>query len=1465
MADSTKLQVLGTSTLNDLRARRQRTTAVVWEAPRTPVEGTLCEICADVLALERIGIHDDLIELGADSVEVIQLASRIRDVFGVELPLRALFETRTIVQVAPKIQAALERGALLPPPIVPIPREGPLPLSFSQERMWFIHQLDPQGVAYNTALCLLLTGPLDVPALRESLNALVHRHEALRTRFPSVDGEPVQAIASPPETIDLPLVELSDLDAAEREARLLELARDDIQRPYDLENGPLFRVTLYRLSSTEHALVIGKHHIISDAWSLGVLVQDLVTLYNGFSEGEKPALPPLAIQPADHAVWERKWMRDARLEAELAHWREKLRGVSVLELATDRPRPPVQTYRGARKAVELGDALYKSLWQLSGMQDVTPSITLLAAFKTLLYRYTAQEDIAVGISIANRGWLAVEGLVSAFVNTLVLRTDFSGDPTFQELLAREREVALDAYAHQEVPFAKLVAELNPERRLNQSPLIQVMYNFINVPIPAMQLRKLEAQVLRLDMGGAQFDLSLLATDLPVQRRLSLEYNTDLFDHATAARMLDHLVRLLQVACKNPKTRLSELIYLSEAEQQELAEWNATGAAYPEKTIHALFEEQAGRTPEATALIFGAQTVSFRELNTRANRLAHTLRARGVQPETCVGICMERTPEMVIALLAVLKAGGAFVPLNPTFPAERLGLMLNETQAPIVLTQSHLRERFQTSNVHFICPDSEWTTLANAATENPVPRTNPDSVGYVIYTSGSTGAPKGVVGTHRGIVNNAAWFGRMYPYDAGDVGCLRTPLNFVDSIRELFVLLLHGIPAVILPDALNQDPRALVNELAERGVTRIALAPSFLRVMLGMSAPLRETLPKLKYWFVGGEALSLGLCRKFLDRMPAHVLVNLYGCSEAAGDSLYFDARELGERNHVPIGRPLANTQILILDAHQQPVPVGVPGELYIGGAGVARGYLNQPSLTQEKFVRAPLRPVKKKTLRPLDVTQEQGDTRLYYRTGDRGCYTPDGNIKYLGRADQQVKVRGIRVEVGEVEAVLRQCPAVSEAAVVVREDASHNNQLVAYVVGKQDGSLQASAVRHFLQARVPHYMVPSALVLLESLPLNASGKVDYLALPPLQAMQRAPESNGAAPQDELERRIRAIWERVLDVQPIGTTDDFFERGGHSLLAVQLMNDIEKDLGSPLPLTTLFQSPTIQGLADALRRRAVSEPWTPLVPIQTQGSKPPFFCVHGLGGGVVDYVRLARLLGPDQPFYGLQAYGMQAGQAPDDEIKAMATRFVGAIRRVQPRGPYHLGGYSYGGTVAFEMAQQLHAQGETTALLAMFDHPAPKSDYTRMRPSPHALKGFFQNLPYWWTDYTGLDTSHKRGRLKRFARGRKHRAANGTPAGYELTDLLDDVSHIPQERQALMQVHLDAVYRYMPQAYAGRVTVFRAARQPLFCSYDPQLGWGSLARGGVNVRPISGFHRNLLQEPYVASLASELKNCLENNH
>ncbi|MEH1940532.1 MAG: amino acid adenylation domain-containing protein [Nostoc sp.] len=1067
-----------------------------------------------------------------------------------------------------------------------------LPLSFAQQRLWFFQQLNPDNSAYNGMSALSLKGQLNVALLEKVFTEIVRRHESLRTTFiTNSQGQPIQVIASS-QPIILPIIDLQG--APNQQEEVQRLASVQVQQPFDLTK-PLLRITLLKLTQTEYVLFLIMHHIISDRWSDGVFVREMKVLYEAFANEQPSPLAELPIQYADWAIWQQQYLQGEVLATQIAYWKKQLAHLAVLELPTDRPRPSVPTYQGAIQSFELSKTLSDALKAMSAKEGVTLFMLLVAVFKVLLHKYTNQSDIVVGTDIANRNRVETEGLIGFLINTLVLRTDLSGNPSFRSLLHRVREVTLGAYDHQDLSFDKLVDILNPERNLAQMvPLLQVKFDLQLARVEPLELSNLTVSPLTFNNGTAKFELRFNLVETERGLTGKVEYSTDLFDIATIMWMVEHFQTLLEEIVVHPEYRLSELSLLTPTEQHKLlVEWNNTEVEYPQTCIHQLFATQVKRTPEAVAVVCENEQLTYKELNARANQLAHHLQKLGVGTEVLVGICVERSSKTlpkaslhtIVGLLGILKAGGAYVPLDPVYPQERLAFMLQDAQVPIILTQQHLVEKLPEHQAQVVCLDIDWDNIAQNSPENPIVNSQASDLAYIIYTSGSTGKPKGVCGSHQGAINRFHWMWQTYPFTSEDICCQKTSLNFVDSVWEIFGALLQGVKTVIIPDRVVKAPKEFVTTLANNHVTRLLVVPSLLRVLLDTYSDLQLRLPKLKLWVTSGEALSIELLQQFRQNLPTCTLLNLYGSSEVAADvSCYCIEPQTPIPLRVAIGRAIANTKIYVLDPYLQPVPMGVPGELYISGAGLARGYLNQPEMTKERFIANPFANAKEDQSWNCDRKACTKYSRLY-KTGDLARYLPDGNIEFLGRIDDQVKIRGFRVELGEIEAVLGQHPGVQEAVVICREDEPGNQQLVAYIVSHLQQTLSVSELNRLLKEKLPDYMMPKSFVMLEALPLLPNGKINRRGLPLPDQVRPELAATYQLPQTEIEQSIANIWQEVLHIEDVGINDNFFELGGHSLLLVQVHNKLQKIFQQEFPLFEMFHYPTISYLAQYLSQQS----------------------------------------------------------------------------------------------------------------------------------------------------------------------------------------------------------------------------------------------------------------------------------------
>ncbi|HEX2079821.1 MAG TPA: amino acid adenylation domain-containing protein, partial [Longimicrobium sp.] len=1160
-------------------------------APRTPVEEVLAGIWAEVLGVERLGVHDEFFDLGGHSLLATRVVSWVREVFGVEVPLRALFEGPTVAEMAGRVEEMRRAGAPALPPVVPTERTEPPPLSFAQERLWFIDRLEPGSAVYNIPVAWRLGGALDEAALERALGEIVRRHEALRTVFAEADGSPVQVIA-PFGGFTLAVEDLSGLSEADRDAAVRRRAGEEARRAFDLSAGPLFRAGLLRLGAEDHVLLLSMHHIVSDGWSMGVLFRELSSLYAAYREGRESPLPELGVQYADYAVWQREHLRGELLERQLSYWKERLAGApELLELPTDHPRPAVQTFRGAHERIDLPGELLERLRTLGRSEGATLYMVVLSAFQVLLSKYSGSEDIVVGSPIAGRTRKEVAGLIGFFVNTLVLRTDLGGDPSFREVLGRVREVTLGAYEHQELPFEKLVAELQPERSLSHSPLFQVSFALDDGEESGNRLAELSTEGVDADFSSAKFDLSLAVAARGRDLRGGLSYSTDLFERGTIVRMLGHLGRVLEQVAANADVRLSRLGLLGEAERAlVLEEWNRTERPYPRGVcVHELFEAQVRERPDAPALAWGEESLSYAELDARANRLAHYLVRLGVGPEARVGVLLERSAELIVSILAVLKAGGCYVPLDPGLPAERLRLMQDDSRIRVLISRSDLAGVAEAGGREVVHLDQAAHALASEPIHAPRSGATAENLAYIVYTSGSTGKPKGVMVGHRQVVQLVVEtdYVQLRP---GDRVAQASNAAFDALTFEAWGAFLNGATLVGIPQDVLLSPPALHQALREQRITTIFLTTALVNLLSreqpDIFAPLREVL-------FGGQAVDADSVRRLLKAGRPQRLLHMYGPTETTTFCLYEPVEQVAEDAlSVPLGHATGNQRIYVLDGALNPVPPGVPGEAYVGGAGVSRGYLERPALTAERFV-------------PDPFSAEPG-ARMY-RTGDRLRWRGERKLEFVGRLDAQVKIRGFRIEPEEIEAVLSVHEAVREARVIAREDEAGETRLVAYVVG----DLDAEGLRGHLRKSLPEYMVPAAFVVLEQLPLTANGKLDRGALP---APNFAPaEERYTEPRTPTEEVLAGIWAEVLGIERVGIRDNFFARGGHSLLATRVVSRVRQVFGVEVPLRALFEGPTVAELAvrvEALRRAGLPV-LPPVVPTERTGALPLSFAQERL--------------------------------------------------------------------------------------------------------------------------------------------------------------------------------------------------------------------------------------------------------------
>jgi amino acid adenylation domain-containing protein len=1077
-------------------------------------------------------------------------------------------QTRTELSAAKQalLRARLKQGAVPKEDRISRRTSAQAPLSFAQQRLWFLDQFYPLSCAYNVARVFRLSGKLHLDALQHAVNSIVQRHEILRTTFRLLKEEPVQFVSTESQ-VKMQVSDLRSNPVAEREAKADQIVTEEVLRPFDLSADLMLRATLLRLDEDEHVLVLMTHHIVSDGWSKGVMFRELTAFYNAAVNQQSVSLPDLPIQYADFAIWQKKWVREALLQKQVVYWKKQLEGApALLELPTDYPRPAVQGFAGATESYSFPNDLLQNLKSFSQREGMTLFMTLLAAFQVLLARYTNQEDVVVGTPIAGRSRPEIEPLIGDFVNMLAMRTDLSGNPSFRDLLRRVKEGALQAYDNQDLPFESLVEELEHGRDMSRAPIFQTIFILETAPPAPPAMEGLSVRTVDYDPPTAKNDLILILADTPDGLKTKLEYRTDLFTKASIDRLARHFQTLLESILADPNCPISRLPIMPREEQQQvLTAWNDTATGKPlDRCIYQLFESQCERTPNAVAVQFHDRKLTYRELNERANQLAHYLRKLGVVPDSRVGICVHRSPEMMVGLLGIMKAGGAYVPLDPTYPRERLEFMLEDGGAGVLVTQTSLLESLSSQQARVVCIDGDWNNIARESAENPSGVTSPENLSYVIFTSGSTGRPKGVQLQHRNVVNFINSVQRLFALTEHDTYLGVGSMSFDASVLDFYLPLSVGARLVIVDVETTRDGSALAQTMSRAGVSAMHATPSTWRSLVDAGWPGDR---KLKI-FSGGEALPWDLADLLLPRCLA--LWNLYGPTETA---VYSAIHKVVESDGtVLVGRPLDNTQIYILDSLQQPTPIGVPGEICIAGSGVARGYLNRPELTAERFVKDPF-------------SADPG-ARMY-RTGDLGRFRPDGIIQCLGRVDHQVKLRGFRIELGEIESVLMQYPGVRQAVADVRTSSSGDKRLVAYVVFDEDDS-NVVELRGFLKTKLPDYMIPSSFIVLDKLPVSPSGKLNRRALP--EADDARPELARAfvAPSTPVEQAVAEIFSEVLDVRQVGIHDDFFELGGHSLLATRVVSRLRDRFQIEMTPRFLFESPTVSAMSARISELLVQE-------------------------------------------------------------------------------------------------------------------------------------------------------------------------------------------------------------------------------------------------------------------------------------
>ena len=1306
------------------------------------------------------------------------------------------------------------------------------PPSFQQEALWFLDQLDPGLSAYNLTMCNHIHGPLRVAELEKSVQLLVDRHEALRTSFRKVNDQISQVIHKK-VGVEISHILVNDFDQAYQKAQQLA------NIGFDLADKSMLRTTLIKYGNEKYLLLFVVHHIIFDGWSVGLFQKELTEVYNSINDNLTSTLPELELQYADFAIWQRKWFKESAKDKQVKFWKETLGdNAQPLELPTDKLRPARQSFKGGRVPVKFEGSLAKSLKELSIQESCTMFMTIVSALNLLLFRYSGQSDISIGTPMANRQAQELEIAIGYFVNTVVIRTDLTGNPTFRELLKRTRKKVLDIFDNQDLPFDKLVEELKPDRGLSMNPLFQVMLALQPASLFDNEMTGVSSEPISISTGTSKFDLSFELKEGDDGITGFIEFSSDLFERSSAQRLVDNFEVLLEQIVLNPDQTIDNIpIHTPSEKQFLLEEINQTLKEYSQdQCLHQWFENQAATRPLEIAIIFQNDAITYEELNQRSNQLAHYLISKGAQPDQLVGLCVDRGIDMVVGLLGILKAGAAYLPMDPMFPRDRLAYMLSDASAPLLVTSLELIDTFPQYSGEIILIDSQWTQIEQHEGRNPLTSVNPSNLAYVIYTSGSTGKPKGVQLEHSSVVNFLNSMQQEPGMSTSDVLLSVTTLSFDIAVLEIFLPLVTGAQLVLVDKQTTMDGRILLDEISKNNVTVMQATPATWRLMI--NAGWQKT-PNLKI-LCGGETMPRDLATQLLDKGKS--LWNEYGPTET---TIWSTLQKVENRKGpITIGHPIANTQIYILDKQLQLVPRGAIGELYIGGDGLARGYLNREELTNERFIKNPF---------------SSSETSKIYKTGDNARILPNGEIECLGRIDFQVKIRGFRIELGEIETCLKSHPEVNDAVVSIQGVADAIPRLVGYVIARNN-EVSTGSLKQFLAKELPDYMIPGVYVQLTSFPLTPNGKIDRKSLPKPDGV--SVESNDyAEASNEVESKLVKIWEKLLGVTRVGITDSFFDIGGHSLLAAHMFMDIEKEFKKSLPLATLFESPTIQHLARMIHSNDTVS-WSSLVPIQPKGIKTPLFLVHGAEGNILLYRELAEELSAfGQPVYALQSQGLNVESEFIPNVEAMAEHYIDEMLQQFPNGPYIIGGYCLGGTIALEMARQLVGRGKEIGPVIMLEtYNIQAIDQTK-RTKLAILFNKIQNVIFHIENIFLSEQWHKFFNKKyqlektRFLAGWslfKERAKHGFKKVPDKDFIHLKIADLNDEAQAV----------YKPEQIEGKIVLIRP-RKFFNGLNDPEFGWNGMATEGVELVHLPISPRGMLVEPFASLLAKEINQTISN--
>ena len=1397
-----------------------------------------------------IRADDDFFRLGGDSLQAAWLISRIQAQYSVEMAIEDLFDIRTPQKLTQHIRSLIESGVIQPTQkIQPQDHNLPYPLSSAQERIWLANAMKPGSTFYNIPLATQINGNIDLAYLELSLNQIMDRQTSLRTKFVTKSGRPMQII-EPNCALKLEIVDFRDLPEADRLDAGKKYLAQVASAPLDVFTPPLAKATVVRLEESSCLFLLVVHHLVMDAWSIGIIFRELKELYLGNLLNQNSNLPQLPAQYVDFSVSDLNSLSETRMTELRKYWEKRLDKVPVLELPADHIRAPSLSSRGYDQIIEFDVDLSKKIKDFCLQEEITSAVLLLGTFAILLHRYSGQTDFAVGMPTANRRWIAIEGLVGTFVNLLAIRSELSKEVRVKDYLSRLKQIVFDALKHQEMPFQRLITDLAIDRSPGDYPLVQVMFNYINVPIPRLEIPGLTIEPIQISNGGSQFELSMTVVDTPAQHQLSLEYNSDIFEDASIKRMLEHYLALLHSILADPSQLISDLQMLTQNDIYLLTrEFNPPSTRLPiEHCTYQLIEKQAQNDPTSIAVMDDESNFTYYELNRASNQMGRYLQKFGIKQGSLVAVCLDRSIWILPVLLGIQKAGAAYLPIDPHYPRNYILNILSESECHCIVTDEAFLNYFQNAVPNIICLDRDLPAIKAENPENLNYPVSLNDIVYTIYTSGSSGKPKGVQVEHHSLTNILIDVSKRLGISHQDRLLAITSLSFDISYLELYLPLLVGAQVYIVRRSTTLEDARLADQLIRLRPTYFQATPSTYKLLLESGWKGANNLTLL----CGGEKLDNELADSLIKRSKC--VWNMYGPTET---TIWSTMAKVEEGKPVTIGRPIANTQVYIMGADLDLKPIGVSGELFIGGTGLARGYYNNSDLTNARFIT-----------NPFDSSSK------LYRTGDIGRFQQDGTIELFGRIDTQVKVRGYRIEVEQIQQILRQHPSIQDALVVPKKNEVDLPILVSYVVTATNSKSLRQEISAFLSDKLPHYMVPAAIIFLNEFPYTIGGKIDIKALPNSTSEDFLTQDY-IEPRDEIERKLTAIWESVLGIQPIGIKDNFFDLGGHSLLAVRLFADISQEFHKDLPTASILENPTVESLAEIIRTLKTDLNWKSLVPIRPIGSRSPIFLVHPAGGDIVSFNIWANLIKPEYPVYGLQPAILNSGNPPLDNIEDIAAHYLEEIRSVLPHGPYFLGGYCAGGIIAFEIAQQLASQKEAIGLLAVINQSPYDSDYYRPKFNFPFIKSFLKNLPYWLNDFFQLDRKEMANRIYTW----------GLLVRYRLTLQLglSDVSEFDfqklenqaialliakfplvrrEQARAYFQSFYEALHNYRSKIYPGKITVFRTERQPLICSFDASLGWSKLAEKGVKVLSITGSTTSIFEDANARCFASLLENELD---